>query len=256
MPRSSPQSGVLRELVEAAQARAQSLPSAADERRSTRADFAAAVAGRDRVAVIAEFKRRSPSRGGLAPDARVDEQVGGYVASGAAAVSVLCEPTRFGGSTTDLEAAARAFAVPLLLKDFVVDERQVAAAVGLGASAVLLIARCLTDVELERLARACVARGLTPLVECHEAIEVERALEIPEAVIGVNNRNLDTLTIDRRRGEALLDRIPEDRVAVAESGYETPAQIRALRGRADAVLVGSALMTAADPASFVREVLS
>jgi len=245
--------GVLQELVAAARTRARDLPPAAEDK-SVRADFVGALRGRDRVAVVAEFKRESPSLGALRAGARVEPQVETYARAGAAAISVLCEPTRFGGSIRDLERAAAVVDTPLLMKDFVVDERQVALGARAGASAVLLIARCLDPTQLADLAAACVARGMTPLIECHDAAEVRRALEFAGAVVGINNRNLDSLAIDIAAGEALLPLVPADRVAIAESGYERPAQVRALRGRADAALVGSALMRAGDPAGFLREV--
>lgn len=247
-------SGVLAELIEHARARAMHLPEV-DAHRGARPSFAAALAGRTTIAVIAECKRKSPSAGVLAEHDDFEARLRAYAAGGAAAVSVLTEDSRFGGSYDDLAVAARTLpAMPLLMKDFVVAPAQVALGARLGASAVLLIARCLPGDELGRLVAACEAANLTPFVECHTAAEVERALVHPSVVIGVNNRDLDTLAIDLGHARALLARVPRDRVAVAESGYDTPAAIRALRGHADAALVGSALMRAPDPAAFLHEV--
>jgi indole-3-glycerol phosphate synthase len=206
--------------------------------------------------MIAEFKRKSPSRGSIGePD--LVEQVRRYESAGASAISILTEPTHFGGSYDDLARAAEAVKVPVLMKDFVVDPRQVEEAARLGASAVLLILRCLSDREVEELISACAAHGLTPLLECHRESEIERALSHPQAVIGVNNRDLETLQIDREIAPRLLARAPADRVVVAESGYETVRDARAVRGLADAVLVGSALMRCPDPETldkFIREI--
>ena len=176
-----------------------------------------------------------------------------YGRAGAAAISVLTEPSRFGGSVDDLSRAVAVSNRPVLMKDFVVDPRQIRQAAALGASAVLLIVRCLTRKELPDLAAEAAEFGLTPLIECHDLEELELALEIEQAVIGVNNRNLDSLEIELERAPVLLARVPPDRVVVAESGYETTAQLLEIRGLADAVLVGTALMRSGDPAAFIRE---
>lgn len=245
--------GVLAELIAHARARATHLPDV-EACAGDRPSFVTALAGRAKIAVIAECKRMSPSAGVLAADDDFEARLRAYAAGGAAAVSVLTEDSRFGGSYDDLAHAAQTLPeMPLLMKDFVVAPAQVALGARLGASAVLLIARCLPGDELGRLVAACEAAGLAPFVECHTAAEVARALGHPGAVIGVNNRDLDTLDIDLGRARELLATVPADRIAVAESGYDTPAAIRALRGHADAALVGSALMRARDPAAFLRE---
>jgi indole-3-glycerol phosphate synthase len=203
--------------------------------------------------VIAEFKRKSPSQGSMgAPE--LAEQVRRYESAGASAISILTEPARFGGSYEDLTRAAEAVSVPLLMKDFVVDPLQVGEAARLGASAVLLILRCLSDGELDELVSACAAHRLTPLLECHRESEIEKALSHPNAVLGVNNRDLETLGIDRGIAPRLLARVPADRVAVAESGYESAREADEVRGLADAVLVGSALMRRPDPETLIREI--
>ncbi len=247
-------SGVLDALV--AHARTRALPAVAP-RAGRRPAFTAALRGRNRVAVIAECKRMSPSGGRIARVDDLEARLHTYLRGGAAAISVLTEDSRFGGSFDDLARAASLLReMPLLMKDFVVTVGQVELGRRLGASAILLIARCLPGDALADLVAACDERALTPLVECHTAGEVDRALAFPTAVIGVNNRDLDTLEVDTGRALDLLARVPDGRVAVAESGYDTPAAVRALRGRADAALVGTALMRASDPAAFLREALA
>jgi indole-3-glycerol phosphate synthase len=221
-----------------------------------RPDFKQAFAGKDQVAVIGEFKRSSPSLGAIRAEADISRQVAAYAAGGASAISVLTEPSRFGGSYEDLRTAVETVDIPVLMKDFIVSPRQVELAAVLGASAVLLIVRCLSTTQLRELAAAAVEIGVTPLIECHEAEELEPALAIEDAVIGINHRNLSTLSVDVESGRTLLERVPSDRIVVSESGVESPRQIREYLGVADAVLVGTALMRAADPAAFLKEALS
>lgn len=247
--------GVLQSLVDASRIRAAQLPKDAPVVRRTRRSLAEALAGRDQIKIIAEFKRSSPSAGVLGPGASAVSQACIYRDAGASALSILTEPTRFNGSTDDLAAAAAAVDVPLLMKDFIVDPTQVALGARSGASGILLILRCLDDVQLAELVSACREHDLTPLLECHNRAEVERAVAIPEAVIGVNNRDLDTLKIDTSMAPKLLAHVPEDRIIVAESGYTSPEAIRELRGRCNAVLVGEALMRSGDPGKFIREAL-
>lgn len=241
------------DMVVEARARARTLSPRQPRPTRARHRFDHALRGRDALDVIAEFKQRSPSLGAIA-ERGLEARVRRYVDAGAAAVSVLTEPDRFGGSYADLELAARTVDAPVLMKDFVVEPVQAIEAAHLGASAVLLIVRCLSPAALRELADAVVSLGMTPLVECHEASEMERALEIDEAVIGVNNRDLDSLEVDRSRAPALLREVPRDRVVVAESGYESAEDVREIRGVADAVLIGSALMKLDDPAERIREI--
>jgi indole-3-glycerol phosphate synthase len=245
---------VLDELVAAARERAKSLPAREPMAKPGGCRFDDALRGKDRMKVIAEFKQASPSLGDIA-EVDAASQVRRYVRAGAAAVSILTEPTRFKGSFSHLEEAARAVDVPVLMKDIVIDPAQVRIAAILGARAVLLIARCLSSTELDELTDACNSYGVVPLVECHDASEVERALEIDDAVIGVNNRNLETLSVDRNLAPRLLRRIPPHRVAVAESGYQRVIDIEEIRGLADAVLIGSALMKTDDPERFIKDVV-
>jgi len=248
--------GLVEDLVRSARERARGLAVREPDGPPSGLSFDAALRGRKeerRIGVIAEFKRRSPSLGDIAePD--LTEQVTRYEDAGASAISVLTEPTRFGGSYEDLYRAARSVEAPVLMKDFVVDPAQVREAARLGARAVLLILRCLSDSDLDELVSACAHYGLTPLLECHEASEIDKALRHDAAVIGANNRDLETLEIDRSLAPRLLAEVPKDRVAVAESGYARAEDVRGLRGVADAVLVGGALMRHEDPAALIREI--
>jgi len=214
--------------------------------------FAASLRAGPAVRVIAEVKRRSPSQGDLAPGIEAGAQAAAFAAGGAAAVSVLTEPDRFGGALPDLLAAAPA-GLPMLRKDFIVDEIQLLEAAAYGASAVLLIARALPPARLDALYAAAMAHGLDVLVEVHDAGELEQAIEAGYAIIGVNNRDLQTLVIDPAVGETLVPRIPADRIAIFESGIQTPDDAaRAAAVGADAILVGTALSRSGDPAAAVR----
>jgi indole-3-glycerol phosphate synthase len=214
--------------------------------------FAAALRRAD-VAVIAELKRRSPSKGDLDRTLDAARRARDYVEGGAAALSILTEPDEFGGSLDDLTAARAVVSVPLLRKDFIVDEIQVIEARAYGASAVLLIARALAPASLRALAAAAVDLGLGVLVEVRDEAELDRALAVDRAVVGVNNRNLETLRIDDAVSERLLRRIPANRVAVYESGITGVAGVtRAAALGADAVLVGSALSVQTSAVDAVR----
>lgn len=210
---------------------------------------------RDRMALIAEVKRRSPSQGSIREDLDPVAHAVRYAAAGASAISVLTDQPFFGGSLADLEAVAARVRTPLLRKDFILDELQVAEARLAGASAVLLIVRALAPARLADLARAARDWGLATLVEVHDARELDIALESEAAIIGVNSRNLDTFEIDVTTAWALISRIPSDRIAVAESGMATEADVRrAVDAGADAVLIGTALSAAADPSTLARMV--
>jgi indole-3-glycerol phosphate synthase len=214
--------------------------------------FAAALGG-PAVAVIAEVKRRSPSAGAIRSGADAALLARSYAAAGAAAISVLTEPEHFGGSLDDLAGVAAAVSVPVLRKDFVVDPLQLCEARALGASAVLLIVRALDDAELETLAADARALGLDTLVEVHDRPELERALALRPTAIGVNARDLESLEMDPTRHASLLPLIPAGFPAVAESGLATRADVeRVASAGADAVLAGTALAGAADPAAAVR----
>jgi indole-3-glycerol phosphate synthase len=208
--------------------------------------FAGALRGVS-VAVIAELKRRSPSKGAINETLDIPARAIEYAAVGAAALSVLTEPVRFGGSLDDLDAARSVSTVPLLRKDFIVSRLQLVEARVAGASAVLLIARALTPERRVTLAAEARAIGLDVLLEVRDERELDHALRITHAVIGINNRNLETLAIDDAVSARLLPLVPADRIAVYESGVRSRADVeRAAALGADAVLVGSSLSSAAD----------
>lgn len=205
------------------------------------------------VGVIAEVKRRSPSVGAIRTDLDPVRHATAYQAGGAVAVSVLTEEAHFGGSLRDLEEVTRAISIPALRKDFIVHELQLLEARAAGASLVLLIVRALTDGELKRLAAAAGALGLGTLVEAHDRRELDRALLVSPAAVGINNRDLSTFVTDLKVAEALIPAVPKGILAVAESGIEERAAVeRAAAAGADLVLVGGAVARANDPAAAVR----
>lgn len=216
------------------------------------------------VAVIAEIKRASPSRGHLAWVPDPAPRAHAYVAGGAAAISVLTEPAHFRGTLADLTAVAAAVGVPVLRKDFVVDAYQVWEARAAGASAVLLIVAALDDGRLTDLLGAVAESGLDALVEVHDPREAERAAaafeqarypDIP--VVGVNARDLATLSLDPGRFAACAGALPETAVTVAESGVTGPADVdRAAAAGADAILVGEHVVTASDPTQAVAALVA
>lgn len=253
----TPPTGVLATLVDEALARAAALRehattlAAAARSAPARESFAAALR-RPHVAVIAEIKRRSPSRGDINPTLPLAERAIAYAGAGAAALSVLTQASHFGGSAADLAEAARVVSIPLLRKDFLVHPVQMVEARVLGASAVLLIVRALPPDELAVLARAARDAGLETLIEVRDERELAAAVAAGADVIGVNNRNLETLAIDAAVSEWLLPMVPAAYPAVFESGVGGRSDVeRAARCGADAVLVGSALSAAADPAAAV-----
>lgn len=207
-------------------------------------------------AIISEVKRRSPSMGSLSEEADAVAVASTYAASGAAAISVLTEPERFGGRFEDLDAVSRAVACPTLCKDFIVDPRQVLMARANGASLVLLIMAGLTDVEFVGLHRDIEALGMAALVEVHNEAELDRALVLGATIVGVNNRDLHTLVIDLAVCERLRRAIPDECLPIAESGIATTADIRRLRGSGyHRFLIGSSLMTAENPGALLRSLV-
>jgi indole-3-glycerol phosphate synthase len=206
------------------------------------------------LSVIAEHKRRSPSAGVIREGLALEEVVGAYERGGAAALSILTEQHSFGGSLADLERARRSTELPILRKDFVVDRYQLSEAVAAGADAVLLIVAALDGDLLAGLYAQAVALGLEALVEVHDDAELEAAAALGAPVIGINNRDLTTLRVDTERTYSMLPGIPGGTVVVAESGFRTRAQLERLAGAGvDAVLVGEALMRAADIEAACRE---
>jgi indole-3-glycerol phosphate synthase len=219
----------------------------------TRPSFRAALLRRS-VAVIAEVKRRSPSAGSIREDLDPGERAALYASHGAAAISVLTDGPYFGGSMQDLRAAAERCPLPVLRKDFILDEVQILEARAAGASAVLLIVRVLGRSRLESLLHYAASLGLDALVEVHSPAELATALESKADIVGVNSRDLDTFTIDLGRAWALLRQVPSDRVAVAESGILSQGDVaRVAECGADAVLVGTALSAAESPEQLLRE---
>ncbi len=208
------------------------------------------------LAGIAEIKRRSPSAGDLRPDADPGLLAAAYERAGAAAVSVLVDE-RFGGTWADLRAARASASLPLLAKGFFTVDDDLRTAREAGADAALLLLRDLDDSACAELLAAAAELGLETLVEAHDAAELERAVALGAPVIGVNARDLATFEIDRRAQLELVARAPRDRVIVAESGVSTRAQgAEAELAGADAILVGSALMQAPDPAAKLAELLA
>lgn len=209
------------------------------------------------VAVIAEIKKATPFKGKLVEgDIDVAQRALDYEDAGAAAISVLTDEKFFQGHNDDLEAVAETVALPVLRKDFILDARQIYQARLLGADAVLLIVRILSDDELSHFLDLCRAIHMRALVEVHDEAELERALKAQARVIGINNRNLADGSVDLSVTEDLVELIPHELVVVSESGIATPADIRRLRGLVDAVLVGSALMTAVDPTETLRALVA
>jgi indole-3-glycerol phosphate synthase len=206
------------------------------------------------LSLIAEFKRRSPSAGDISAAAVVADQVRAYERGGAAALSVLTDEPHFGGSLEDLRAARAACSLPIIRKDFVVDAYQLFEAAVNGADAVLLIVRALRDDELRSLYEQAGALDLDCLVEVHDREELERALELDVEVIGINNRDLDEGTVDLATTFELMPDVPAGKTVVAESGISGLPELQELeRVGVDAVLIGSALMLAADPEAKTRE---
>ncbi len=217
--------------------------------------FRSALAGPG-LAAIAEVKRRSPSAGDLRPGADPATLTAEFERAGAAAVSILVDE-RFGGSVDDLRAARQAAGLPLLAKGFVRAPGDLAALREAGADAVLLLLRDLDDDEASLLMRTAQGLGLEALVEAHDADELRRAVELGADPIGINARDLDTFAIDRRTQLELVESAPDDRVVVAESGIAARAHgAEAELAGAQAVLVGSALMRAPDPAAKLAELIS
>ena len=201
--------------------------------------------------LIAEIKRRSPSAGDIAASGDdIVARARAYERGGASAISVLCEPHWFAGSVEDLAAVRGALGVPVLAKEFVVDARQLALLRAVGADAVLLLAVLHPRRALADLVDRALDLGLEPLVEAHDARELDAALASRARVIGINNRDLRTLAVDTERAAELRNRIPEDRIAIAESGVRDASTIRGWRAMGfDAALVGEALVRAGDPAT-------
>jgi indole-3-glycerol phosphate synthase len=244
-----------RELSELA-ARAEALETAAEQAPEPR-DFGRALALGDRVALVAECKRRSPGAGEIVPDLDPTALARSYVRGGASALSVLTDVTYFGGSVADLAAARSGGGLPVLRKDFTLDPLQVVEARAAGADAVLLIVRILDDAALGRLQAEAGAWGMTALVEVHDRVELARALDAGAEIVGINNRDLATFRTDLATTLALLDEVPDHVTVVSESGIRTRADVdRLAAAGVDAILVGETLLRAPDPEQAARALAS
>jgi indole-3-glycerol phosphate synthase len=222
-------------------------------------DFAGALRPAEgTLAVIAEIKRRSPSKGDLAPDLDPALTAKSYAAGGAAALSVLTDGPYFGGAIADLDAARGACELPILRKDFIIDDVQVYETLAVGADAMLLIVAAIPDDGLiEELHSLAAALGLAVLVEVHNEAELDRALAVDARIVGVNARDLGTFAEDLSLGERLAAAVPADVVAVAESAIRTVADAQRMADAGfDALLVGEMLVKAHDATATVRELRS
>jgi indole-3-glycerol phosphate synthase len=252
---------VKREEVAAARA-ARALPSwraeaESRERRADLRDFAGAL--RERVAaggaaVIAEVKKASPSKGVLREHFVPAEIAASYARGGAAALSVLTDAPFFQGAPEYLQQARAACTLPVLRKDFMVDELQVHQARVWGADCILLIAACLDDAQMTDLETTALALGMAVLVEVHDGAELDRALRLKTPLVGINNRNLKTFEVSLQTTLDLQARVPAGRLLVTESGILAPADVRRMREHGvQAFLVGEAFMRAADPGAALAE---
>lgn len=254
----SPPGGVLGSLLESTRERVRLLKPRAAELAAAAArvpsppSFRGALREGNGVALIAEIKRMSPSKGDIAPGLSARDQAEAYSAGGAAAISVLTEPSRFGGDVGDLLDTKRV-GRPLLRKDFIIDRLQMVEALANGASATLLIARALPPAKLAELHAEGAAMGLDLLVEVHDEDELALAIAAGYPIVGVNNRDLVTLEIDGAVGARLIPQVPAGVTVVYESGIRARADVeRAAEVGADAVLVGSALSSSGYAAEAVR----
>jgi indole-3-glycerol phosphate synthase len=241
--------------------RAAQVPFAELDRRAAEAEpragrFQNALLRAERVNVIAECKRRSPSKGVLKADYDPSAIARSYDRGGAAAISVLTEPAFFDGHLDHLMAVRRVTELPVLRKDFIVDRYQILEARAAGADAVLLIVAALTPATLKELHHAATQAGLDVLVEIHDLFELAIALEAGASIVGVNNRNLRTLAVDTEVSRQAIERIPNDVIAVAESGLKTSSDLRDLKiAGYDAFLIGERFMATEDPGQSLAELL-
>lgn len=214
-------------------------------------DFAAALRGQINnggAAVIAEVKKASPSRGVIRADFKPAEIAAQYQAGGAACLSVLTDRDYFQGAAADLVAARAACTLPVLRKDFIIDPWQIREARALGADAILLIAAALDSAQLQMLEQTAHDLGMSVLVEIHHESELDAALALQTPLIGINNRDLKTFRVDLQTSITLAQRIPAERIVVAESGIHSPDDVARLRQQnINAFLVGEAFMRTANP---------
>lgn len=219
-------------------------------------DLAAALAGGDRVSLIAEVKRRSPGAGTIREPLNAAGLAASYEQAGAAAVSILTDETYFGGSLEDVRGARQAVEIPILRKDFVLHESQIFEARAAGADAVLLIVRILEGDRLGELRETAESLGMTALVEVHDAEELDRALGAGARVVGVNNRDLSTFETRLEVTLDLVERVPDEVVLVSESGIATSDDVARLGAAGvDGILVGEALLRNPDPGEAAGELV-
>jgi len=217
-------------------------------------DFAAAIAAGG--SIIAEIKRKSPSRDAFRQQGSPEELATVYAVAGAAAISVVTDKAHFGTSLSDVSRIRQVVDLPVLAKDFFIDEYQLTEARAAGSDAVLLIVRILSDDDLATLLSCASELGAAALVECHDEIEVKRAVEAGAGIIGINNRNLDSLEVSADACMRLAGVIPEGIIRVAESGIDRREVIEELtRAGMDAFLIGGALLDSADPGLKLKELL-
>ncbi len=219
--------------------------------------FRLARAAGTRLRLISEIKRRSPSAGPLSRALSVAERAKAYERGGADLISVLCDQSYFDGAYEHLLEARAACELPLLCKEFVIDEAQLDAARAYGAELVLLIVRCLTPAELEHLLRAAHERGLQCLVEVHAPSEVAPALAAGARIIGVNARDLETLEVNHEQASAVLASLPDGIIKLHLSGLHAPEHVaRVARSGVDAALIGESLMRQDDPEPLLRRLVA
>lgn len=227
------------------------------ERRAQQApparDFRAALQRAPFPAIIAEFKRASPSKGVFRQTMDPAERARAYERGGAAAMSVLTEPHFFKGYFEDLQAAKEACSLPILRKDFLLEEWELWESRVLGADAVLLIAAALTGEKFAHLYRSARRLGLHVLVEVHDPAELEQVLPVEPEVLGVNNRNLHTFEVDLEQTRRVAERLPESVTLVSESGFSSASQIWSLKDRVEAFLIGETLVISGDPETTLKE---
>jgi len=232
------------------------MPACSEPDLPARRDFKAAISAPNRINLIAEIKFASPSAGFIRPAGDPIPIGRIYEDSGAAAISLLTDKRFFQGDLNQLPRLKKAVCLPILRKDFIIDELQVREALEFGADAVLLIARVLSDAQLAELAAACRELSLAPLTEVHDENDLEKAIDAGAEIIGINNRDLDTFSVDINTACKLAPLVPEDLALVSESGIKNEEDIRFLIGtRTNAVLVGSALMGSDDPAGKTAELV-
>jgi indole-3-glycerol phosphate synthase len=210
----------------------------------------------DTTGIIAEFKRKSPSKGIINDKAKIEEVISAYETNGAAGISVLTDEEYFGGSNDDLMKARETVDIPLLRKDFIIDEYQVVETKSIGADVILLIAACLAPAEVKRLAAVAKSIGLEILLELHDEKELDHICEDVQ-LIGINNRNLKTLEVDMERSLRMAEKIPADKIKIAESGISSVENIKVFKQNGfKGFLIGENFMKEADPGKAFREFVS